>query len=112
MEYVNGLSISGILDKIGSLSQNSALTIIENAARGLGYAHSKRILHRDIKPANIMLSTEGGLMIVSTVGAASSSQYRQSKLQLFSSGLRSIPKDFPNRLEFTGPNIYLYFITL
>ena len=34
-----------------------------------------------------------------------SSQYTQSKLQIFSKGLKSTPKDSPKRLELTGPKM-------
>ncbi|MCD6595268.1 protein kinase [bacterium] len=63
MEYVDGLSLSSIIDSGGKLSQNIALTILENSARGLAYAHRKNIIHRDINPSNIMLSREGVVKI-------------------------------------------------
>ena len=41
MEYVDGLSLSNIIESGGKLSQNVALTILESSARGLAYAHNK-----------------------------------------------------------------------
>ena len=63
MEYVDGLSLSSIIESGGKLSQNIALTILESSARGLAYAHNKGIVHRDINPSNIMLSREGVVKI-------------------------------------------------
>ncbi len=59
MEYVDGGDLSSLLSDRFCLDANQALTIFEQAARGLSYAHRKAILHRDIKPANIMISSDG-----------------------------------------------------
>ncbi|RKZ35253.1 hypothetical protein DRQ33_00075 [bacterium] len=63
MEYVDGVSLAKLTNSVGRLPDNVALTIIENAARGLAYAHNKGIIHRDINPSNIMLSREGVVKI-------------------------------------------------
>lgn len=63
MEYVDGLSLSNLVKSYGKLPANVALTIIENAARGMAYAHRKGIIHRDINPANIMISRDGVVKI-------------------------------------------------
>ncbi|MFP4459218.1 MAG: protein kinase domain-containing protein [Candidatus Zixiibacteriota bacterium] len=63
MEYVDGLSLSEIIDSVTGLAPNMALTIIENMARGLAFAHNKGIIHRDLKPANIILSLDGVIKI-------------------------------------------------
>jgi serine/threonine protein kinase len=36
-------------------SPKVALEVIRDVARGLAYAHQKKILHRDVKPANILI---------------------------------------------------------
>jgi serine/threonine-protein kinase len=59
MEYVDGVPLSNLVMSMGGLSENIALTIFENAVRGLAYAHRKGVVHRDINPANIMLSRDG-----------------------------------------------------
>jgi serine/threonine protein kinase len=46
-----------------------ALDAIEQAARGLEYAHSKGIVHRDVKPANIMWD-KSGVVKVADLGLA------------------------------------------
>ncbi len=63
MEYVDGLSLSALVESVGEIKSNVALTIFENASRGLAYAHRKGIMHRDINPANVMLSRDGVVKI-------------------------------------------------
>lgn len=57
MEYVEGISLSKILEE-QKLDLEKILEIIYNILMGLDYAHSKGIIHRDIKPSNIILNTE------------------------------------------------------
>ncbi|HDG67828.1 MAG TPA: serine/threonine protein kinase, partial [candidate division Zixibacteria bacterium] len=110
LEYVDGVSLAGLVKKVGPLPSNVALTIIEGAARGLAYAHKKGVVHRDINPANIMLSRDGiikitdfglakpvgfsgdsGGLIVGTPGYMSPEQARgeevDSRSDIFSLGL-------------------------
>jgi tetratricopeptide (TPR) repeat protein len=58
MEFVDGLSLKELLDKMGALPLPQFLSIAKQICAGLGYAHGRRIIHRDIKPSNIMLSRD------------------------------------------------------
>lgn len=58
MEFVDGLSLKELLDKVGGLPLAQFLSIAKQICAGLAYAHGRRIIHRDIKPANIMLSRD------------------------------------------------------
>ena len=58
MEYVDGLTLKEILEKIPRLANKDILRIGRQICTGLDYAHSKHVIHRDIKPANIMVSRE------------------------------------------------------
>ncbi|MBP7147313.1 MAG: protein kinase [Acidobacteria bacterium] len=58
MEYVEGETLQEILSR-GGISQDRALTILMQSARGLAYAHRNRIIHRDVKPANILVGRNG-----------------------------------------------------
>jgi serine/threonine-protein kinase len=58
MEFVDGLSLKDLLDKVGGLPLPQFLSIAKQICSGLAYAHGRRIIHRDIKPSNIMLSRD------------------------------------------------------
>jgi serine/threonine-protein kinase 11 len=49
--------------RAGAMSPSVARYIFRNAALGLSYLHSLRIVHQDIKPANILLSRDGGVYL-------------------------------------------------
>ncbi|HEY9715809.1 MAG TPA: serine/threonine-protein kinase, partial [Chroococcales cyanobacterium] len=55
MDYLEGTSLSDVLDKDGHLPVDRFLGIFSQACAGLAHAHQKGVLHRDIKPSNIML---------------------------------------------------------
>jgi serine/threonine-protein kinase len=63
MEFVDGRDLATIVQQNGRLPLAAALDAIEQAARGLEYAHAKGIIHRDIKPANIMRDVSGGVKV-------------------------------------------------
>jgi tetratricopeptide (TPR) repeat protein len=58
MEFVDGLSLKELLDKVGGLPLPQFISIAKQICGGLAYAHGRRIIHRDIKPSNIMLSRD------------------------------------------------------
>jgi predicted Ser/Thr protein kinase len=55
MKYINGSSLSDTLRDVGRLSRFSVLSLAEQTASALDYAHRRGVVHRDMKPANIML---------------------------------------------------------
>jgi serine/threonine protein kinase len=55
MEYIEGESLSGLVQRIGALKEEDAIVYIKQVADALCYLHSRRIMHLDIKPSNIML---------------------------------------------------------
>ncbi len=57
MDYVEGESLQGRLDRSGPLPPELAVTIIAKAARALVVAHDRGVLHRDLKPENILISS-------------------------------------------------------
>ncbi len=59
MELMTEGSIEGRLQAVGRLDLETALKVVADAARGLAYAESLRIVHRDIKPDNLMLDHHG-----------------------------------------------------
>ncbi len=62
MEYVDGLSLRGLLDS-GHVSTREALAIVPEICDALQYAHERGIVHRDIKPENILLNKAGRVKI-------------------------------------------------
>jgi serine/threonine-protein kinase len=56
MEYVRGLSCAEILRERGHLDVAQAVDIVEQACRGLDYAHRNGVVHRDVKPGNLLVS--------------------------------------------------------
>ncbi|HEY8198004.1 MAG TPA: serine/threonine-protein kinase [Gemmatimonadales bacterium] len=68
MPYVEGQTLRQQLQREGRFPVDAALTLAEEVADALAYAHSKGVVHRDIKPENILLS--GGHAVVADFGVA------------------------------------------
>ena len=64
MEHVDGDDLSSVVKQRGRLSVNKAIDYILQAARGLEYAHSEKVIHRDIKPSNLLLDKKGTVKIL------------------------------------------------
>lgn len=64
MTYVQGYTLSGVLQKRSKLPFEAIEVIIRQIARGLLYAHSKGIVHRDVKPSNIMLTRDNRVYVM------------------------------------------------
>ena len=56
MEYVDGESLSDLLNREGALDLEPACDILCQVADALAAAHAAGIVHRDLKPANVMLA--------------------------------------------------------
>lgn len=63
MELMHHGSLEAWLKKNGKMPVERALQVIADAASGLAYAESLRIVHRDIKPDNLMLDQHGTVKI-------------------------------------------------
>ncbi len=63
MPYITGGSLHQVLQKRRVLPFNEILSIIEQAAAALDYAHAKGIIHRDLKPANILFHSDGRVVL-------------------------------------------------
>ncbi|MGA7614409.1 MAG: serine/threonine-protein kinase, partial [Thermoanaerobaculia bacterium] len=59
MEYVDGESLLGLLQRVGRLPVDAAARIALGLLQGLAYAHDRGVIHRDIKPANVMVTRDG-----------------------------------------------------
>ena len=56
MEFVEGESLTSLVEKNGALAPIRAANIAKQAADGLAVAHDMGIVHRDLKPDNIMIA--------------------------------------------------------
>jgi serine/threonine protein kinase/tetratricopeptide (TPR) repeat protein len=55
MEYLDGKSLSDILEEQERVSVNRVIRMFAQAADALAYAHREGVIHRDIKPSNIIV---------------------------------------------------------
>jgi serine/threonine protein kinase len=59
MEYVEGVTLSGLVSRDGALTPDQASPLIGQAADALAAAHAAGIVHRDVKPSNILVTPQG-----------------------------------------------------
>lgn len=60
MEYLDGTSLSDLINTGGSVPTQQAVHIIQQIASSLEAAHQRGIVHRDLKPDNIFVIRQGG----------------------------------------------------
>ncbi|MCS6894216.1 MAG: protein kinase [Deltaproteobacteria bacterium] len=79
MQFIEGVPVSKLLSQNKLTHLGDTLSILEQVASGLDYAHSKNVFHRDIKPANLLYSLDKKAYIldfgVAAVGALATSKY-------------------------------------
>jgi serine/threonine-protein kinase len=73
MEFVDGQSLSSLLDERGPLDSATTARLTSQVAEALQVVHEKGIVHRDVKPANILLDSDGNAKLTD-FGVASSGQ--------------------------------------
>ena len=65
MEYVEGLrTLAPYCKPDGMLPMEQVISVVEQCAKALDYAHQNDVTHRDIKPANVMLTLDDEVKIV------------------------------------------------
>jgi len=64
MELLEGKDLKQLITSGAPVTMEQILSIMEQIADGLGFAHSRGIIHRDLKPANIHLSDNGQVKIL------------------------------------------------
>ncbi|MGA7595357.1 MAG: serine/threonine-protein kinase [Gallionella sp.] len=63
MELLNGSELSERMGQ-ASIPISEAVSIAEQVAEGLAFAHDSGVIHRDIKPSNVMLLQRGRVKIM------------------------------------------------
>jgi TolB-like protein len=63
MEYVEGTSLSRVLEQSRTLSIARTIEIASAVAAGLGAAHAVGVVHRDLKPENVLIAKDGRAVI-------------------------------------------------
>lgn len=63
LEYVDGMSLSDLIEKQKGLPVPLALYIFLDICKGLRAAHKENIIHRDIKPDNVLISQDGDIKL-------------------------------------------------
>ena len=58
MEYVDGLDLARLGNRLGPIPVADACELARQAAIGLQHAHDAGLVHRDVKPSNLMLAWE------------------------------------------------------
>lgn len=64
MEYVDGGDLQELVLRHGPLAVAQAVNYLVQAARGLEFAHRKKVIHRDVKPANLLVDREGAIKLL------------------------------------------------
>jgi serine/threonine protein kinase len=64
MEYLQGLPLDYILEKMEKLPASRVVDILLQVCAGLDYAHKQGIIHQDIKPPNIFVQPNDQVKIV------------------------------------------------
>ncbi len=55
MDYVEGVTLAGLIEEMKVLPEDVALSIFQQIGRALVHAHENNVIHRDLKPSNIIL---------------------------------------------------------
>jgi eukaryotic-like serine/threonine-protein kinase len=61
MEYLPGLSLTGLVERHGPLPPGRAVYLLRQVCGALREAHAAGLIHRDIKPSNIFAARRGGV---------------------------------------------------
>ena len=88
IEYMNGGSLSNLVECVGSLPENILITIAQSIADTINFMHNKaKISHNGLSMSQIMFDREGNMKIDFASNMSMASQASHSKIQMNSSSL-------------------------
>jgi serine/threonine protein kinase len=64
MEFIKGKNFNQLIEEKGKLSEQEAISYIQQLGEALGKVHQKNWLHRDIKPENVLVTNEGRVVLI------------------------------------------------
>ena len=64
MEFVEGKTISQIVQANGAFNEQEAISIFIKLLDAFSYIHNKSCIHRDVKPSNIMIRPDGSICVI------------------------------------------------
>lgn len=64
MEYIEGIDLSTIIEKMGNLPPLIAASLLLGVVRGTSFIHTHNLIHRDIKPSNIRITNRGTVKLM------------------------------------------------
>ena len=112
MTYIKGETLRTRLKRVGKLSVDEALHIVQQVAEALFYAWDEcRIIHRDVKPEHIML-TEKGIVKLTDLGLAMQQREWAEDMEISGSPSYMSPEQFAGEKLDTRSDIYSLGITL
>ena len=103
LEYVEGETLSRVLERQGRLSEAAVLRLLSEVLSGLEEVHEAGYVHRDIKPGNLMVQPDGSIVILD-FGAARQAVGQRSKsiTSILTPGYAPI-EQYDTKAEDVGP---------
>ncbi len=63
MEYATGGTLADQIPESGGIPMNDALRYLDEAAKGLDYAHMNGVVHQDVKPTNLLVDAHDAVKV-------------------------------------------------
>jgi serine/threonine protein kinase len=119
MKYVDGVPLDEYkrkyIEKHGKMPFADTVQMLWGIAKGLDYAHEKKVIHRDIKPQNIMVGKTDGVQIIDFGLAAEirTSLVKFSEVQMDVAGTRPYmaPEQWQGKFQDARTDQYALAVT-